>query len=62
MFTHSPKTRLSWSTQTGLTPSTYSVTRWWSQFEVIRQVPDSFGDVSFLNGNDLPTCHIQSGR
>lgn len=52
MFTHSPKTRLAWRTQIGLPPPTYSATRWWSKFEVMR---DSFGDVSFLNGNDLPT-------
>ena len=35
MFSHSPKTRLLWKTQTGLTPKSYSATRWWSKFEVI---------------------------
>ena len=56
MFSHSPKTRLAWTTQTELPPPTYSATRWWSKFEVIHQVHNSFGDVSsFLNRDDLPT-------
>ena len=30
LFAHSPKTRLAWSTLTGLSPPTYSTVRWWS--------------------------------
>ena len=55
MFSHSPKTRLLWKTQTGLTPKSYSATRWWSKFEVIRMIHDTFGDVcSFLKHPELP--------
>ena len=62
MFAHSPKTRLLWRTQTGLSPPTYSPTRWWSKFEVIRQVRDSFGDVlTFLN-DDLPNSSEKLAR
>ncbi len=30
LFSHSPKARLAWKTQTGLRSPTYSTTRWWS--------------------------------
>ena len=33
LFAHSPKSRLAWRTQTGLSTPTYSATRWWSKFE-----------------------------
>ena len=34
---------------------TYSPTRWWSKFEVIHQLHNTFGDVLvFLRGCDLP--------
>ena len=57
MFSRSPKTRLAWTTQTGLPPQTYSATRWWSKFEVISQIHDTFGDVStFCKSSDLPTA------
>ena len=63
MFSHSPKAKLSWRTQTGLPAPTFSNTRWWSKFEVIRQVRDSFGDVvSFLNGDNLPPSSEKLGR
>ena len=63
MFAHSPKTRLLWRTQTRLSPPTYSPTRLWSKFEVIRQVRDSFGDVlTFLNGDDLPNSSEKLAR
>ena len=61
MFAHSPKTRLAWTTQTGLPSPTYSATRWWSKFEVIQKVHDSFGDVvTFLSCQDLPS--VSSGK
>ena len=48
---NSPKTQLA---STGLSPRSYSTVRWWSRYEVIKQVHDAFGDVSsFLNGNTL---------
>ena len=57
LFSHSPKSRLAWRTQTGLSTPTYSATRWWSKFEVIHQLHNSFGDVPvFLHGNDLPSA------
>ena len=55
IFSHSPKSRLAWTTLTGISSPSYSPTRWWSKFEVIRQVHDAFGDVcSFVNDCDLP--------
>lgn len=37
LFAHSPKSRIAFKTQTGQSPKTHSPTRWWSQFEVIKQ-------------------------
>ena len=37
MFCRSPKTRLAWTSLTGLRSPTYSTTRWWSRFEVLDQ-------------------------
>ena len=55
LFAHSPKSRLVWRTQTGLSTPSYSSTRWWSQFEVIHQVHNAFGDVPvFLRNGELP--------
>ena len=45
LFSHSPKTRILWRDQTGKSMATYSVTRWWSRWEVIEQVSVQFGDV-----------------
>ena len=57
LFSHSAKTRLAWRTQTQLRTPSYSATRWWSRFEVIRQIHDSFGDVStFVRGSELPAA------
>ena len=50
LFSRSPKNKLMWKTITGIAPASYSVTRWWSRWEVIKQVHDTFGDVeSFVN-------------
>ena len=62
LFSHSPKTRLAWASMTGLSSPSYSSTRWWSKYEVIKQVHDSFADVSsFLQnpGSDLPRATSQ---
>lgn len=45
LFSHSPKTRILWRDQTGKSMATFSVTRWWSRWEVIEQVAVQFGDV-----------------
>ena len=53
LFSHSPKTRLLWKSKTGRSMSSYSTTRWWSKWEVIKQVLVYFGDVEpFLIENE----------
>ena len=55
LFAHSPKARLLWRTETGLTPPSYCATRWWSRYEVIKQMHDTFGDVcTFISNPELP--------
>ena len=55
LFSHSPKARLAWKTQTSLSVRSYSQTRWWSKFEMIHQLHDTFGDVpQFLQSAELP--------
>lgn len=54
MFSRSPKTKLAWKNLTGLAPISYCPTRWWSKWEVIKQVHDCFGDVQpFISTQDL---------
>ena len=54
IFSRSPKTKLAWKTQTGLPVPSYSTTRWWSKWEVIKHMHDAFGDVkSFLEDDNL---------
>ena len=48
LFSRSPKTKLQWKTVTGLPTPSYSTTRWWSKWEVIKQIHDTFGDVEPL--------------
>ena len=53
LFSHSPKTRMLWRCRTGQSMSSYSKTRWWSKWEVVKQVMLYFGDVEpFLLEND----------
>ena len=53
MFSHSPKTRLLWRTQTGRSMPGYSTTRWWSKWEVVKYLVELFGDVeAFLRRNE----------
>lgn len=55
LFSHSPKARLAWKTQTGLSVRSYCPTRWWSKFEMIHQLHNTFGDVpQFLQSAELP--------
>ena len=54
-YNYSPKTRLIWRTQTSLPVPSYSPTRWWSRFDVIKHLFKAFGDVTtFLQNGDLP--------
>ena len=55
LFSHSCKAKIAWKEQTSIAMKTHSATRWWSKFEVIKQVFDLFGDVeAFLRQhNDL---------
>ena len=54
LFAHSPKARIAWKTTTGVSIRTYSKTRWWSQWEVIEQVHNLYGDIQgFLQNNDM---------
>ena len=53
LFSHSPKTRLLWKSRVGRSMSTYSSTRWWSKWEVVKMVMLYFGDIQpFLIQND----------
>lgn len=53
MFSHSYNARLVWRERTGQSIRTFSETRWWSKWEVLRQVSEFFGDVEpFLREND----------
>ena len=56
MFARSPKCRLLWHTQTGLSPPSYSSTRWWSRFEVIQQLLSAFGDVTTFPTSQENLC------
>ena len=55
LFSRSPRFRLSWRMQMGLSAPSYSSTRWWSQLEVIHSMLKTFSDVKkFLERDDLP--------
>jgi len=56
LFSRSPKARLIWRSQTGISIISYSCTRWWSKFELIKQVHNLFPDVcTFLRNDELPS-------
>ena len=53
MFSHSAAVRLAWKARTGTAMKTFSATRWWSKWEVMKQVLEYFGDVEpFLRENN----------
>ena len=55
IFSRSPKSRLAWQTKTDLKPPSYSPTRWWSKWEVMKHIHDLFGDVKdFFDSKELP--------
>lgn len=52
LFSHSPKTKLLWKSQTERSMSSYSSTRWWSKWELMKQIMTYFGDIRlFLEAN-----------
>ena len=54
LFSHSPKCRVLWKTQTGISMKSYCKTRWWSRWEVMDQLLKQFGDILiFLNNDEL---------
>ena len=58
MFSRSPK--ILWRTKTGLPAPTYSPTRWWSKWEVIKHLHDTFGDIpSFVEHENLPPSRLK---
>ena len=57
LFSRSSKANLIWRSQTGISIVSYSATRWWSKFELIKQVHDLFVDISsFLRNDELPSA------
>ena len=62
LFSHSFKARTLWKSRTDCSVKSYSVTRWWSKWEVMRQLMVYFGDLlSFLEENDdvAPACRLK---
>ena len=51
LFGHSHKVRLMWQEQTGLKLKSYSETRWWSKWEVYKQLTEQFGDLQEFVAN-----------
>lgn len=45
LFSLSPKAHLVWRDRTGIAVKSYSKTRWWSKWEVAKQLMELFGDV-----------------
>ena len=53
LFVHSYSAKLLWKERTGTSMCSHSNTRWWSKWELLKQVSDYFGDVSpFLQENE----------
>ena len=60
IFSRSIKTKFAWKSKTGLPIPSYSSTRWWSKWEVVRQIHDSFGDIhAFLQDAELPPSRLK---
>ena len=54
LFSHSPKSKLLWKERMGRAFTGYSATRWWSKFEVMKQLHDLFGDLLDSNADISP--------
>ena len=53
LFSRSPKARLAWRSYCGRPVPTYSETRWWSRWEVMKQIMEGYPDVEgFLHSCD----------
>ena len=53
LFSHSYNAKLLWKERTVKSICSHSNTRWWSKWELLKQVSDYFGDVPpFLQGNE----------
>ena len=60
MFSHSPKVRLLWKEQTGRAMGSYSATRWWSRWEIMKQLMVQYPEIEkFLTSNPevTPASH-----
>ena len=52
LFSHSIKAKFLWKQRTGSSMASYSATRWWSKWEIFKQLLLQFGDIEpFLNRN-----------
>ena len=52
LFSHSIKAKFLWKQQTGTSMASCSATRWWSKWEIFKQLMIQFGDIEpFLNRN-----------
>ena len=58
LFSHSPKTKALWKERTGKSMASLSKTRWWSRFEIYKQILLQFGNIMpFLQNNtDIGTA------
>ena len=61
LFAHSPKVHMLWKDHTSLLMPSYSPTRWWSRWEVFKQLMVQFGDLEeFLKSSDVsPTTRTK---
>ena len=57
LFAHFPRARLLWQERTGQSVKTYSETRWWSKWEVLKQVMLLFGPFLQENSDVSPATH-----
>ena len=52
LFSYSVKAKFLWKQKTGQTLASYSATRWWSKWELMKQIMVQFGDIEpFLAEN-----------
>ena len=62
LFSHSFKAQVLWKSRTDCSVKSYSATRWWSKWEVMRQLMVYFGDLlPFLEEHDgvAPACRLK---
>ena len=60
LFSNSLKAHLIWRQQTGRSISSYSQTRWWSRWDIMKEMLELYGDVeTFLRQYDQPPATRQ---